>query len=143
MKSLHRKPLGTTNASDNVQLSIRKKLITLDDLQFTDPDIDFDSMNLMYTIHKSEISNGDIVFAGNRTQASRFSQQDIADGKILFIHNGESYGRGYISVSDGQYSNTGLLEIQASNPKVTITRNFGVVVKKGLTVPITISNLST
>ncbi|XP_033749452.1 chondroitin sulfate proteoglycan 4-like [Pecten maximus] len=161
IKNLNQLPTQVNEISDTLEINImmrndnppvrlvdkvlgvvtnQEKVITLDDLAFTDPDIDYDTDQLMYT--RRGIPNGEIVYTSNKTKTYQFSQKDIKDGLITFQHSGDPYGRTVIWVSDGQYYTTSLLEIQASPPEISLTRNTGLLVNNGQAMPITTQNLS-
>ncbi|OWF54066.1 chondroitin sulfate proteoglycan 4-like [Mizuhopecten yessoensis] len=161
IKNLNQLPTQVNEISDTLEINImmrndnppvrlvdkvlgvvtdQEKVITLDDLAFTDPDIDYDTDQLMYT--RRGIPNGEIVYTTNKTTTYQFSQKDIKDGLITFQHSGDPYGRTVIWVSDGQYYTTSLLEIQASTPEISLSRNTGLLVNNGQATPITSQNLS-
>lgn len=161
IKNINQLPTQVNEISDTLEISIlmrndnapvrlvdkvfgvvtnQERLVTLDDLAFTDPDIDYDTDQLMYT--RRRIPNGELVFTGNKTRAYQFSQKNIRNGDITFQHSGDLYGRSVMWVSDGQYYTTSLLEIQASNPEISIVSNTGLLVKSGQITPITLHNLS-
>ncbi|XP_060063653.1 chondroitin sulfate proteoglycan 4-like [Ylistrum balloti] len=161
IKNLNQLPTQVNEISDTLEINImmrndnppvrlvdkvlrvvtnQEKVITSDDLAFTDPDIDYDTDQLMYT--RRGIPNGEIVYTSNKTKTYQFSQKDIKDGLITFQHSGDLYGRTVIWVSDGQYYTTSLLEIQASPPEISLTRNTGLLVNNGQATPITSQNLS-
>ncbi|XP_069138119.1 chondroitin sulfate proteoglycan 4-like [Argopecten irradians] len=161
IKNLNQLPTQVNEISDTLEINImmrndnppvrlvdkvlgvvtnQEKVITLDDLAFTDPDIDYDTDQLMYT--RRGIENGEIVYTTNKTKTYQFTQKDIKDGLITFQHSGKPYSRTVIWVSDGQYYTTSLLEIQASPPEISLTRNTGLLVHNGQATPITNQNLS-
>ncbi|XP_052099756.1 chondroitin sulfate proteoglycan 4-like [Mytilus californianus] len=116
-------------------------VLTLDDLAFGDPDIDFNAMNLVYS-HRG-VSNGDFIFTDNKTAVYRFTQENIADGDISFRNKGTVLiGRAVMHVSDGQFVTTCLFEIQASNRYIKIVNNSGIIVKSGKFNFISSLNLS-
>lgn len=118
-----------------------ERLITLDDIAFSDPDVDYDTRGLLYT--RRTISNGKIVNSRNEyEQIYEFTQNDIKDGNVLFIHSGEDVGRADIYVTDGQFYSNCLLEIEAGDPFVGIVRNTGAIVNRNQQVQITTRNLS-
>ena len=118
----------------------KEKMITLEDLSFTDPDIDYDTNELEYT--RRGIGNGDIIHAINKTKLYEFKQQDIIDKKVMFKHHGDEHGRAAIYVTDGQFYTTSLFEIEAGDPFIEIIRNTGAIVKRNNMVKITSKNLS-
>lgn len=118
----------------------QEKVITICDLAFSDPDINYDSDNLIYT--RRGIPNGEIVYARNKTQVYQFSQKDIRDGQLIFRHSGPLHARATIWVTDGQFFSTGLFEIQASEPFIKIVNNSGIQVLQSSSIAITAFNLS-
>ena len=119
----------------------RGRVITTDDIKYEDPDVDFNSSNLQYTCHT--VPNGDFVSAGNHSlPVHQFSQQDLADRKVYFMHSGPSYAMTTLFVTDGQFYATGSLEVQVSDPYVKIVNNTGLAVPKGCNVVVASRNLS-
>ncbi|XP_050402856.1 chondroitin sulfate proteoglycan 4 [Patella vulgata] len=118
----------------------KNKKITVNDVSFHDPDINYDSADLQYT--RRGIPNGEIVDAKTGSPVYQFTHQDIIDQKLLFQHQGDDYGRAALWVTDGQFYTTSLFEVQASAPFIKIGNNTGITVKKGSYSPITNSNLS-
>ena len=119
----------------------RGRMITLDDIKYMDPDVDFDSDMLQYT--RRRIPNGEMVQTDNHTiPIFQFTQKELANGKVYFQHSGSNYGRAAIWVTDGQFYSTGLFEVHASDPYVRVANNTGLAVQKGGTVTILISNIS-
>lgn len=118
-----------------------ERLLTISDIAYTDPDIDFDDNDLEFT--RRGIANGDLVSAENpNRQVFRFTQKELSDNKLLFRHSGPDYGKTVIWVTDGQFYSTGLLEVRASDPYVMVSANTGVLCLKGSSVIISGSNLS-
>ncbi|CAH1796812.1 unnamed protein product [Owenia fusiformis] len=117
------------------------RVITVNDLSYYDPDTNYNSQDLQYT--RRGMSNGEIVDARDpTTNVYQFTQKDIEDGNIMFKHQGSSYGRAVIMITDGQYYSTGLFEIQASAPYIRVANNTGLFVQKGNIVSITPANIS-
>ena len=118
-----------------------ERLITLDDIMFTDPDVEYDTGGLLYT--RRTVSNGKIV--NSRTKFDdifEFTQNDIKAGKVLFIHSGADKGRADMYVTDGQFYSNCLLEIEAGEAFISILENSGSLVNRNQQVQITIKNLS-
>lgn len=64
-----------------------QRLLTLADLCYHDPDLDFDDGQLLYT--RRGIPNGDLVQANDPTQKLyQFRQEDLQEGHVLFRHLG-------------------------------------------------------
>jgi len=57
----------------------------VDDIAYTDPDVDYDSAQLQYECRN--VDNGQVVLADNRAVAVFvFSQRELADGLVYFKH---------------------------------------------------------
>lgn len=117
-----------------------RRKITLNDLAFTDKDINFNISTLQY--RRQSIPNGEILHRDLGSPVYQFTQQDIEQETLVFQHKGASIGRAAIFVSDGQFYWTGLFEIKASDPYILIKNNTGLVVRKGGNVIITSRNIS-
>ncbi|XP_045156658.2 chondroitin sulfate proteoglycan 4-like [Mercenaria mercenaria] len=117
-----------------------EKLITIDDLAYTDPDIDYDTKELQYS--RRGIPNGEIIHAKTKTRIDQFKQKDIINKEIMFRHEGSENDRAAIYVTDGQFNVVCLFEIQAGDPFVEIVKNAGVVVRSNSKVIISSTNLS-
>lgn len=118
----------------------KEKLISIDDLAFTDPDIDYNPNDLKYTTKGA--ANGDIIHAVNKSRIYEFKQQDLVDKQILFRHHGDHHGRVVIQVTDGQFNTPCLFEIEAGDPFVEIITNTGAAVSRNNRVRISAHNLS-
>lgn len=105
-----------------------ERLITLNDLAFTDPDIDYDTGELLYK--RGGIPNGEIIQASTQDSVYNFKQKEIAAGEIMFRHEGNDKDTATLYVTDGQFFVNCLLEIEAGDPFVEITKNTGVIVNK-------------
>ncbi|XP_026572382.1 chondroitin sulfate proteoglycan 4-like [Pseudonaja textilis] len=118
-----------------------RKLLTLDDLCYHDPDTDFDDNQLLYT--RRGIPNGDLVLV-NETSSRfyQFKQEDLIQKQVLFVHRGASYGRFVLFVTDGKHYTSSLLEVSASEPYVLLANNTGLLIQKGKEAVITTTNLS-
>ena len=117
------------------------RVITTDDINFIDPDIDYDSDRLLYQCRT--MSNGEIVDAADHNiKVKQFRQKELEEGKLYFKHRGSSTGSIVISVRDTQYITENVLEIRASDPFINIVKNTGLSVEKGQSVPLTLSNFS-
>ncbi|CAG5131817.1 unnamed protein product, partial [Candidula unifasciata] len=116
------------------------KHLTIKDLAFQDPDIDFDDSLLVY--QRQPIANGEILSATTEEPVYNFTQEDLINGALLFQHRGDSYARTPILVTDGQFFSTSLFEIQASAPFIRILNNTGVDVQQNNYATISNENLS-
>ncbi|XP_063065774.1 chondroitin sulfate proteoglycan 4 [Engraulis encrasicolus] len=118
-----------------------QRLITLEDLCYNDADSDFDSGQLIYT--RRSISLGEIVLANDTTQKLyQFRQKDMEEKRILFVHNGPSYGRFVLFVSDGRHYVSTILEVIAQDPYIKVATNTGLLVRKGSEVVLSLANFS-
>ncbi|KAM9253244.1 chondroitin sulfate proteoglycan 4-like [Dugong dugon] len=118
-----------------------QRLLTLADLCYRDPDLDFDDGQLLYT--RRGIPNGDLVRASDSTQKLyQFSQEDLREGRVLFRHHGADSARFVLFVTDGVHYTSSLLEVSASDPYVRIANNTGLLVQRGKDSYLTGANLS-
>lgn len=118
-----------------------ERVVTSNDLLYVDPDLDTQPTQIQYTRRK--IPNGDFFHVEDRSEpVYLFTQEDIDRRRIVFHHNGPSYGKAVISVTDGHLSSTGILEIVASEPFIEIVNNSGVIVPRGQEAVISNYNLS-
>nr|XP_056705022.1 LOW QUALITY PROTEIN: chondroitin sulfate proteoglycan 4-like [Euleptes europaea] len=118
-----------------------KRLLTLADLCYHDPDTDFDDEKLLYT--RRGIPNGDLVLANETShRLYQFKQEDLAQNRVLFTHRGADYGRFVLFVTDGKHYTSSLLEVSASDPYVHLVNNTGLLIQKGRDGIITAANLS-
>ncbi|XP_040277174.1 chondroitin sulfate proteoglycan 4-like [Bufo bufo] len=118
-----------------------KKLVTLEELCYHDPDTDFDDGQLLYT--RRGIPNGDLVSSNDTSKKLyQFTQEDLKNNRVLFIHHGADYGRFVLFVTDGKHYTSSLLEVSASEPYIKIVNNTGLLVQKGKENTLTTSNFS-
>lgn len=118
-----------------------KKLLTLADLCYHDPDTDFDDEQLLYT--RRGIPNGDLVLANETShRLYQFKQKDLAQKRVLFVHHGADYGRFVLFITDGKHYTSSLLEVSASDPYIHLVNNTGLLIQKGREGMITAANLS-
>lgn len=118
-----------------------RKLLTLDDLCYHDPDTDFDDNQLLYT--RRGIPNGDLVLVNETSQRLyQFKQEDLMQKQVLFVHRGATYGRFVLFVTDGKHYTSSLLVVSASEPYVLLANNTGLLIQKGKEAVITTTNLS-
>ncbi len=83
-------------------------LLTTDDILFKDDDSDFNDTQLVYV--RVGILSGNIVSAADPTHPLyRFTQADLRDGKVLFVHHGADRERFQLQVSDGLHKTTAVL----------------------------------
>ena len=90
-----------------------QRLLTQEDLQFVDNDIDTQPRNIKYSHHA--LPNGELVRADNPTEpVFEFTQEDLNERRILFKHIGAAFGRIMLWVSDGQYYASTELKVSSS-----------------------------
>ncbi|MBN3307833.1 CSPG4 protein, partial [Amia calva] len=121
-----------------------QRLLTTDDILFRDDDSDFNDTQLVYM--RMGILSGNIVSAEDTSQSLyRFTQADLKDKKVLFVHHGADRDRFQLQVSDGLHKTTALLEVQASDPYLRIVQNSIVVIDHGgsKTLDTTVLNAET
>ncbi|KAG8227093.1 hypothetical protein J437_LFUL007430 [Ladona fulva] len=118
-----------------------ERLLTGRDLRYEDEDIDSRPSEIIYT--RRGIPNGSLVSASDPSKpVFEFSQEDLNEGRVLFRHEGEDYGKIGLWITDGQFYANGILEVRASPPFVEITNATGLVVRRGGIATITSYNLS-
>ncbi|XP_068247623.1 LOW QUALITY PROTEIN: chondroitin sulfate proteoglycan 4-like [Palaemon carinicauda] len=133
-------PIRTMEKVLNV-VTESERVVTSNDLQYTDPDLDTPPSQIQYTRRK--IPNGDFFNVEDKSEPVYiFTQEDIDKRRIVFRHKGQSYGKAVISVTDGHLSSTGILEIVASEPFIEIVNNSGIIVPRGQEAVISNHNLS-
>lgn len=107
-----------------------KRLLTGDDLRYSDADLDTKSSEIMYTWH--EIPNGEIYNSSNPTvKLSQFTQDDLDNKRVLFKHKGPEFAKFKLWVTDGQFFTNGVLDVQASPPFIHVFTNKKLVVQQG------------
>ena len=117
-----------------------ERVVTSSDLQYSD-DFGTKPDQILYTRRK--VPNGEFYHVEDSSEpVYKFSQEDIDQRRIIFRHKGPSYSKAVISVSDGELSSTGILEIVASQPFIEIVNNSGLVVARGQSAVISNHNLS-
>uniref|UniRef100_A0A663N7L5 Laminin G domain-containing protein n=1 Tax=Athene cunicularia TaxID=194338 RepID=A0A663N7L5_ATHCN len=118
-----------------------QRLLTLADLCYHDPDLDFDDGQLLYT--RRGISNGDLVLTNDTLhRLYQFKQVDLEQKQVLFIHHGADFGRFVLFVTDGKHYTSSLLEVNATDPYVRLANNTGLLIQKGKEEALTTANLS-
>ena len=129
--------------SDATVLEGNSVTIADTNLLFTDPDSG--AADIVYVI-TSQPSNGEVRIGG--VQVNTFTQADIDNGDVTFVHNGsETTGDSFaFSVSDGDsdpVTGTFSLSVTPQNDSVSITTNTGANMNEGGTVTITSARLLT
>ncbi|XP_056157893.1 chondroitin sulfate proteoglycan 4-like [Lampris incognitus] len=118
-----------------------QRLLTTDDLCYRDEDSDFEDGWLVYT--RRGVPMGELVLANDTNhKLYEFTQRDLEQKKVLFIHRGVSFGRFVLFVSDGKHYVSTLLEVVAQDPYLQVENNTGLLVQRGGVVTLTSSNLS-
>ncbi|KAA8590288.1 hypothetical protein FQN60_014222, partial [Etheostoma spectabile] len=118
-----------------------QRLLTTDVIQFKDDDSGFNDTQIVYA--REGILSGNIVSTSNPSQPLfRFTQADLRDKKILFIHHGADRERFSLQVSDGFHKTTALLDIQAGEPYLRIVNNTIIVIDHGSTKTLNTTLLS-
>lgn len=118
-----------------------QRLLTTDVIQFKDDDSGFNDTQIVYA--REGILSGNIVSTSNPSQSLfRFTQADLQDKNVLFIHHGADRERFSLQVSDGFHKTTTLLEIQASEPYLRVVNNTIIVIDHGSTKTLNTSLLS-
>lgn len=118
-----------------------QRLLTTDVIQFKDDDSGFNDTQIVYA--REGILSGNIVSTSHPSQPLfRFTQADVRDKNILFIHHGADRERFSLQVSDGFHKTTALLEIQAGEPYLRIVNNTIIVIDHGSTKTLNTTLLS-
>ncbi|XP_039665466.1 chondroitin sulfate proteoglycan 4 [Perca fluviatilis] len=118
-----------------------QRLLTTDVIQFKDDDSGFNDTQIVYA--REGILSGNIVSTTNPSQPLfRFTQADLRDKNILFIHHGADRERFSLQVSDGFHKTTALLDIQAGEPYLRIVNNTIIVIDHGSTKTLNTTLLS-
>ncbi|XP_068579797.1 chondroitin sulfate proteoglycan 4 [Cebidichthys violaceus] len=118
-----------------------QRLLTTDVIQFKDDDSDFNDTQIVYA--REGILSGNIVSTSNPSQPLfRFTQADLREKNILFIHHGADRERFSLQVSDGFHKTTALLEIQAGEPYLQVVNNTIIVIDHGSTKTLNTTLLS-
>nr|XP_051709429.1 chondroitin sulfate proteoglycan 4 isoform X2 [Oryctolagus cuniculus] len=120
-----------------------RKRVTPDVIHVSDPDTD--SLSLSFSVLGNFNSDaGFLENARDRGKAiSGFTQKDLRDGNVFYVHRGHRNSRIVLRASDGELvSNTVVLRVMAVPWDFEVANRTGVVVQQGGTVLITRSNLS-
>ncbi|KAM9546155.1 chondroitin sulfate proteoglycan 4-like [Salvelinus alpinus] len=118
-----------------------QRLLTLDDICYHDADSDFSDGQLVYT--RRGIPMGDLVLVNDTShRLFQFTQKDLEEKRVLFLHRGVSSGRFVLFVSDGKHLVSTLLDVTAHDPFLSLGNNTGLLVQKGKEVTVTTGNFS-
>lgn len=119
-----------------------QRLLTTDDILFRDDDSSFNDTQLVYV--RVGILSGSIVSSADASQPLyRFTQADLRDGNVLFVHHGADRDLFQLQVSDGLHKTTALLEVQAGEAYLHIVNNTMVVMDYGSTKTLDTNLLGT
>uniref|UniRef100_A0A4W5RGY3 Chondroitin sulfate proteoglycan 4ba n=1 Tax=Hucho hucho TaxID=62062 RepID=A0A4W5RGY3_9TELE len=104
-----------------------QRLLTLDDLCYHDADSDFSDGQLVYT--RRGIPMGDLVLVNDTShRLFQFTQKELEEKRVLFLHRGMSSGRFVLFVSDGKHLVSTLLDVTAHDPFLSLGNNTGVCI---------------
>ncbi|XP_005179735.2 chondroitin sulfate proteoglycan 4 [Musca domestica] len=103
------------------------RTLNTDVLQYLDADVDTNSSNIHY-LHIS-CNNGAFYKSGHYVDS--FTQDDIANRRIMFQHTGADVGTASFIVSDQMHNVDGLLEIHASDAFVSMLPPNATIVQEG------------
>ncbi|XP_049578514.1 chondroitin sulfate proteoglycan 4 [Syngnathus scovelli] len=118
-----------------------QRLLTTDDIQFMDAYSGFNDSQIAYA--REGILSGNIVAAQNPSQSLyRFTQADLRDKKVLFVHQGADQERFPLQVSNGFHKTSVLLQIQAGEAYLNVASNMAVVIDHGSTKTLDTTLLS-
>uniref|UniRef100_A0A4W5RU25 Chondroitin sulfate proteoglycan 4ba n=1 Tax=Hucho hucho TaxID=62062 RepID=A0A4W5RU25_9TELE len=118
-----------------------QRLLTLDDLCYHDADSDFSDGQLVYT--RRGIPMGDLVLVNDTShRLFQFTQKELEEKRVLFLHRGVSSGRFVLFVSDRKHFVSTLLDVTAEDPFLRLGNNTGLLVQKGKEVTLTTGNFS-
>ncbi|XP_034541053.1 chondroitin sulfate proteoglycan 4, partial [Notolabrus celidotus] len=118
-----------------------QRLLTTDVIQFKDDDSGFNDTQIVYA--REGILSGNIVAKSNPSQPLfRFTQADLRDRNVLFVHHGADRETFSLQVSDGFHKSTALLQIQAGEPYLQVVNNTIIVIDHGSTKTLNTTLLS-
>ncbi|CAL8260787.1 unnamed protein product [Merluccius merluccius] len=133
-------PVRVVDKSFNVVRN-GQRLLTTDVLQFRDDDANFNDTQIIYA-HEGILS-GQLVSVSNPSQPLfRFTQADLRDKRILFVHHGADRDNFQLQVSDGLHQTTTLMQLHAGEPYLRVENNTMVVMDHGSTKTIDTTLLS-
>ncbi|XP_012988335.3 chondroitin sulfate proteoglycan 4 [Esox lucius] len=133
-------PLRVVDKTFNVVRN-GQRLLTTEDILFKDDDSGFNDTQLVFV--RTGILSGNIVSTSDPSQSIfRFTQADLRDRNVLFVHHGADRERFQLQVSDGLHKTTALLQIQAGEAYLRVANNTMVVMDHGSTKTLNTSLLS-
>ncbi|KAM5292467.1 chondroitin sulfate proteoglycan 4 [Ctenodactylus gundi] len=107
-----------------------QRLLTTDDVAFSDADSDFTDAQLV--LIRKDLLFGSIVGVDEPARPIyRFTQEDLRKRQVLFVHSGADHGWLQLQVSDGQHQATAMLEVQASEPYLHVVNGSSLTVPQG------------
>uniref|UniRef100_A0AAY4CB61 Laminin G domain-containing protein n=1 Tax=Denticeps clupeoides TaxID=299321 RepID=A0AAY4CB61_9TELE len=119
-----------------------QRLLTTDYILFSDDDSSFNDTQLVYV--RVGIRSGSIVSSADPSvPLFRFTQADLRDGNVLFVHHGADRERFQLQVSDGVHKTTALLDIQAGDPYLHVVSNNMVFMNHATTKTLNTTMLRT
>ncbi|KAJ7998296.1 hypothetical protein DPEC_G00221220 [Dallia pectoralis] len=133
-------PLRVVDRTFNVVRNGRR-LLTTEDILFQDGDSEFNDTQLIFV--RTGILSGNIVSTSNPSKPIfRFTQADLRDRSVLFLHLGPDRERFQLQVSDGLHKTTALLQIQAGEAYLRVANNTMLVMDHGSTKTLNTGLLS-
>ncbi|XP_054989484.1 chondroitin sulfate proteoglycan 4 [Sorex araneus] len=107
-----------------------QRLLTTDHVAFSDADSGFADAQLVLT--RKDLLFGSIVAADEPSRPIyRFTQDDLRQRRVLFVHSGADRGWIQLQVSDGRHQATAQVEVQASEPYLRVANGSRLVVPQG------------
>uniref|UniRef100_A0A8C7W2H8 Chondroitin sulfate proteoglycan 4ba n=1 Tax=Oncorhynchus mykiss TaxID=8022 RepID=A0A8C7W2H8_ONCMY len=118
-----------------------QRLLTLDDLCYHDADSDFSDGQLVYT--RRGIPMGDLVLVNDTShRLFQFTQKELEEKRVLFLHRGVNSGRFVLFVSDGKHLVSTLLDVSAHDPFLSLGNNTGMCVYYNMLYADVLTNLN-
>lgn len=103
------------------------RTLNSDELEYKDVDVNTNYSGIHYT-HVSS-TNGDFYKSGLYT--NHFTQDDINNRRIIFQHTGPYVGKATFIVTDGIHEIHGIVEVQASEPFISMLPVNATIVQEG------------
>jgi len=117
----------------------QQRRVTQNIIEFIDLDLNTGPEDIRYSI--KSVSNGNFFFVSNyEAKASHFTQQDINLNKVMFKHHGHRLGEAVFTISDGYFTSTHKLKIEASEPFIKIFQ-FDLIAKASESALLTTDHL--
>lgn len=119
----------------------KTKIVTTNDLKYIDPDVNTNTVDIIYTNVMSD--NIELSNVGSGIILNEFTQDDIDQGRILVRHiPGKDVGNVTFVVSDGWFQVPGTFEVVASEPFINISEKNASIVQEGKYILIKLSDLA-